>query len=200
MQKYWHSLSSFFEDGDLTPFAVIISIAHYGPVLAKHGEHIIVAYAIGTLVDLIHFRTIRRAFMPHRTKGETAVNWLVAIVTTAMATMYHLRFYSGDWLLSLPIPLGVAILAYHAAGSRVEEKREVERQEKRESRRQPRLHIAPTSSPVNAQLPSDYRLLTVAQKEQVNTMTSGELAQMADISASTARRWKQKVSTNGYHK
>jgi hypothetical protein len=115
MKTFWHRLAQFFEDGDLTPFAVLISIVHYGDVLAAHGEHAIVAYAIGTLVDLIHFRTIRRAFMPHNNRQETIVNWLVAAITTFMASMYHWRFYEGDYLLALPIPVGIAILAYHAA-------------------------------------------------------------------------------------
>jgi hypothetical protein len=115
MKTFWQRLAQFFEDGDLTPFAVLISIVHYGDVLAAHGEHAIVAYAIGTLVDLIHFRTIRRAFMPHNNRQETIVNWFVAAITTFMASMYHWRFYEGDYLLALPIPVGIAILAYHAA-------------------------------------------------------------------------------------
>jgi hypothetical protein len=120
MKTIWHRLAQFFEDGDLTPFAVLISIVHYGDVLAAHGEHAIVAYAIGTLVDLIHFRTIRRAFMPHNNRQETIVNWLVAAITTFMASMYHWRFYEGDYLLALPIPVGIAILAYHAAKAKMD--------------------------------------------------------------------------------
>lgn len=122
LTNLWHRLAQFFEDGDLTPFAVLISIGHYGPVLAEKGEHTAVAYAIGTLIDLIHFRTIRRAFMPHGSRQETAVNWLVALITTAMASIYHWRFYDGDYLLALPIPIGIAILAYHAAGAKVEQR------------------------------------------------------------------------------
>ena len=111
----WHNIATFFESGDLTPFAVLISIAHYGPVLAAHGENSYIAYLIGTMIDMIHFRTVRRAVMPHDTKTAAAINWGVALLTTLMAAMYHWRFYNGDLLLALPIPLGVAILAYHAA-------------------------------------------------------------------------------------
>jgi drug/metabolite transporter superfamily protein YnfA len=46
-------------------------------------------------------------------------------------------------------------------------------------------------------LPSDFRLLTDQQKHMVSNLSSGELQNMADISASTARRWKQQVSANG---
>ncbi len=47
--------------------------------------------------------------------------------------------------------------------------------------------------------PGDFRLLTAAQKDQIAQLTSGEIAQMADISDSTARRWKRQVAANGYH-
>lgn len=46
-------------------------------------------------------------------------------------------------------------------------------------------------------LPSDFRLLTDQQKHMVSNLSSGELQNVADISASTARRWKQQVSVNG---
>ena len=48
--------------------------------------------------------------------------------------------------------------------------------------------------------PSDFRSLTEEQKDTVANLTSGEIAQMAAISDRTARRWKEKVSANGYHK
>ena len=46
-------------------------------------------------------------------------------------------------------------------------------------------------------LPSDFRLLDDHQKHVISTLTSGELQNLADISASTARRWKRQVSANG---
>lgn len=101
---------NWFEQGDLVPLAVVISVAHYGPVLVAHGEHWLVAWAVGTMVDLLHFRSVRYAFTDRR--------WMAAVVaaaTTVMATGYHLRFYAGDWLLALPIPIGIGILAWHAS-------------------------------------------------------------------------------------
>lgn len=113
----WHKLSSFFEDGDLTPLAVLISVAHYGPVLVEHGENVIVAWAVGALVDLLHFRTVRRLF---QASGRRAVigHAFIALLTTFMAAGYHYRFYNGDWLLALPIPIGIAVLAQHAASQK----------------------------------------------------------------------------------
>jgi hypothetical protein len=51
----------------------------------------------------------------------------------------------------------------------------------------------------NGHLPGDFRLLNEQQKEQVAVLTTSELEQVADISASTARRWKRKVSANGHY-
>lgn len=34
LTSLWNRAAVFFEDGDLTPVAVVISVAHYGPVLA----------------------------------------------------------------------------------------------------------------------------------------------------------------------
>lgn len=101
---------NWFERGDLVPLAVIISVAHYGPVLVAHGEHWLVAWAVGTMVDLLHFRSVRYAFTDRRWMAA-----LVAVATTAMATGYHLRFYQNDWLLALPIPIGIGILAWHSS-------------------------------------------------------------------------------------
>lgn len=100
----------WFEEGDLVPLAVIISVAHYGPVLMAHGEHFVVAWAVGILIDLLHFRSVRYAFATRQWLAG-----LVAVATTIMATGYHLRFYGGDWLLALPIPIGIAILAWHSS-------------------------------------------------------------------------------------
>lgn len=49
----------------------------------------------------------------------------------------------------------------------------------------------------NGHLPGDFRLLNDAHKEQIRDLTTGELVDMAGISASTARRWKRKVNANG---
>ena len=65
------------------------------------------------MMDLLHFRSVRYAF-----QKPGFVAGLVAVATTVMATGYHLRFYGNDWLLALPIPIGIGILAWHAAEKR----------------------------------------------------------------------------------
>ncbi len=104
---------SWIEEGDLTPLAMVISVGHYGPVLVSHGEHVVVAWVVGALMDLLHFRSVRYVF-----QKPGYVAGLVAMATTIMATGYHLRFYGNDWLLALPIPIGIGILAWHAAEKR----------------------------------------------------------------------------------
>lgn len=106
----FQKILDWFEDGDLVPLAVIISVAHYGPVLMAHGEHWAVAWAVGVMIDLLHFRSVRYAF-----SSRVWIAGLVAVATSVMAVGYHLRFYDGDWLLALPIPIGIGILAWHAS-------------------------------------------------------------------------------------
>lgn len=109
----WKRIVRWIEDGDLTPLAMVISVAHYGPVLVSHGEHVIVAWVVGAMMDLLHFRSVRYVF-----QKPGVLAGMVAVMTTIMATGYHLRFYSNDWLLALPIPIGIGILAWHAAEKR----------------------------------------------------------------------------------
>ena len=114
LNNLWARIANFFEYGDLTPLAVVISVAHYGPVLMAKSDSMFVAWLVGATIDLIHFRTVRRLF---QVKGRRTIfgHALIAAVTTMMATGYHLRFYDYDWLLALPIPIGIGILAQHAA-------------------------------------------------------------------------------------
>lgn len=120
MKDLWHKISTFFEDGDLTPLAVIISVAHYGPVLSEHGEHFLIAWLVGTMIDLLHFRTVRKLFQATNTR-QMAGYAFIALVTTGIALGYHFRFYDNDLLLAIPIPVGIAILAQHAASRKQEE-------------------------------------------------------------------------------
>lgn len=62
-----------------------------------------------------------------------------------------------------------------------------------------------TSQPVTSRtdaghFPGDFRLLTAEHKDKIAQLTSGELEKIAGINDRTARRWKEKVSANGYHK
>lgn len=107
----WSYLVHWFEYGDLVPLLVLISAVHYAAVLAGKDSWP-VAIAIGLLVDLGHFRTVRAAV---RYSGDDrwqgATRWLIAAGMTALSLNYHQRYYA-DWWLSAPLPLLIAALAW----------------------------------------------------------------------------------------
>ena len=112
-----NKIARFFEEGDLVPFAVLISVYHFAMALINWGENLFVAVAQGLLVDMLHFRTVRQAV---RTK--TVASRLVAVVTTFLSFGVHLLFYSyhdGIWnitptavFLASMLPLSIPVLAW----------------------------------------------------------------------------------------
>lgn len=101
----------WFEHGDLVPLIVVISAVHYSSILHEY-DHIVPAVAIGTLVDLGHYRWTKAAV---RYNGESwkekAGRWFMVFVMSAIALNYQQRFYQ-DWWLSVPMPLLIASLAW----------------------------------------------------------------------------------------
>lgn len=126
----WSWVVDWFEHGDLVPLLVVVSAWHYAAVLAD-ADAWPVAIAIGILVDIGHFRTIRAAFrynvpgkrrrrgwparMAHavgiRINGQLSARWMIALTMTAISLAYHQRYYD-DWWLSAPIPFLIAALAW----------------------------------------------------------------------------------------
>lgn len=100
-------------------------------------------------------------------------------------------------------PLLAAVGAVNIAVKNGQQRREEAKQGKRQRRRERRRgRVVTEQKPVtkradNGYLPGDFRLLSDSQKEQVSALTTSEIADMADVSDSTARRWKRKVSANG---
>jgi DNA-binding transcriptional ArsR family regulator len=109
----WALLLRFLEQGDLVPLMVIVSAAHYIEVLAKH-DQFVSALAIGTLVDVGHFRSVIIAVRYNGDRRrERWARWAVAVVMTALSLGYHLTFYgAGNWWLALPMPILIFALAY----------------------------------------------------------------------------------------
>ena len=123
-QKYI-SIAKFFEQGDLVPFAVLTSAWHFIQALRKHGEAIAIAVATGIFIDMLHFRTVRKA-VAERNRNA----WLVAVLTTAVSYAFHLLFYVAHlgldgsvtyawtpiaFFMALPLPIGIPILAWQQA-------------------------------------------------------------------------------------
>jgi hypothetical protein len=166
---------------------------------------------------------LKKAWADGSGKASTAVQ-MVAYVAVAG---WMLR--TNDTLLVLPLVAALAYVASAwADGYQEAERQTVERsaweqgQEEKDRDFQRQLDLkkleadtavklarveaktvtkpAVTSGQMSGQLPGDFRLLTTEHKDMIGALTSGELAEMAAISDRTARRWKEKVAANGYHK
>ncbi len=119
----WQRIAGFFENGDLVPFAVVVSSVHFVTALVVYGgESWPVAVLVGVFVDMLHYRTIRYAV-----RGRSRVAILLAVVTTVMSYVFHLLFYidGGAFapvylLLAAPLPLGIFILAWQQEQARAE--------------------------------------------------------------------------------
>jgi len=111
IKSAWQWLVDWLEYGDLVPLLVLVSAFHYAAIL-KDRDALPVAIALGLIVDLGHFRTIRAAF---RYSGEDRRHklslWGIALVMTAVSFAYHQRYYQDFWL-SAPIPFLIAALAW----------------------------------------------------------------------------------------
>ena len=122
-QTYWQRAATFFETGDLVPFAVVVSSVHFVTALVVYGgESWPVAVLVGIFVDMLHYRTIRYAV-----RGRTRTAVILAALTTAMSYVFHLLFYidGGAFvpvylLLAAPLPFGIFILAWQQEQARSE--------------------------------------------------------------------------------
>lgn len=111
LTNLWKTALSWIESGDLIFPMVVVSVAHYVGVLSGR-DIVLVAAAIGLLVDIGHYRLIKSAL---KYGGGW---WGAAAVMTAIAFGYHFAFYSlaGAWvveavLLAIPIPFLIIALA-----------------------------------------------------------------------------------------
>ena len=110
MQKIIQTLKSvlhYFETGDLVPFLVVVSIAHFVGALANR-DALPVALAVGIAVDVGMYRVIKAALK------HGAWWWLAAILVTVMSFAYHLEYYGVAWqnvLFAAPLPLLIIMLA-----------------------------------------------------------------------------------------
>lgn len=111
VSSIWHAAVNWFEHGDLVPLIVIVSAVHYSSMLQAH-DVFLVATAIGLMVDLGHYRTVRAAVRYNGRQTRTqALRWVVAAFMTSVSIAYQQRFY-GDLWLSLPLPLLIVSLAW----------------------------------------------------------------------------------------
>lgn len=109
--KILHSIIDWAENGDLILLIVLVSAVHFAYVLAGH-DYWIVAIALGLLVDLGIYRTVRHAVRYQgANKAERLARYAIAGVMTCVSYVYHLRFYGDPWLAA-PVPFLIAVLAW----------------------------------------------------------------------------------------
>lgn len=108
MNTLWRKALNWIETGDLILPVVAVSAAHYAAVL--NGKDLwFIAFIVGVLVDLGHYRIIKAAI---RYGG-----WFygAALVMTALAFGFHLAFYGGgDWrdlMAAAAMPICIMFLA-----------------------------------------------------------------------------------------
>lgn len=118
MTNLWQKFADFLHTANLIPLAVVVSAYHYNMALRSH-DPLLVSLPIALFVDLLHYRTVRRAVR----SGEGA--WKVtAVFTTLIAFALQWIFYSqpGEsgallwWqviLFASIVPVGLAIMAWH---------------------------------------------------------------------------------------
>ena len=140
----WNWVVNWFEHGDLVPLIVIVSAFHYAAIL-QNKDAPAVAVAIGLLVDLGHFRTIRAAVRySGDDKRQAFARWMIAAGTTALSLNYHQRYYN-DWWLSIPLPLLIAALAWL---QRVDQRTAARAQPKQTAPLQPASEPPPVEEPL----------------------------------------------------
>lgn len=97
----------YFETGDLVPFLVVVSVAHFIGALANR-DALPVAVAVGIAVDVGMYRVVKAALKHGR------VWWFVALLVTLISFGYHLEYYGLSWqgvLFAAPLPFLIIALA-----------------------------------------------------------------------------------------
>lgn len=104
--RSWRAVVNWFENGDLLPLIILVSVPHYGHVLAAY-DWGPVAAVIGALVDLGHYRTIK-AYL----NGKGGF-WMV--VLTAFSLGFHWAFYltgGAAWYAALFFAAAVPVVIF----------------------------------------------------------------------------------------
>lgn len=106
MKHIWRAVVNWFENGDLLPLIILVSVPHYGHVLAAY-DWGPVAAVIGALVDLGHYRTIK-AYL----NGKGGF-WMS--VLTVFSLGFHWAFYltgGASWYAALFFASAVPVVIF----------------------------------------------------------------------------------------
>lgn len=176
IRKQWNRLVNWLENGDLVPLVIIVSIPHYINVLAEW-EWWYVASALGVLVDLGHYRTIK-AFLK---KGGWFWMWALTFVSLG----FHIGFYSfagaGDWAWALGFvpPILLFALAYLSYNERWGDK----------TKRELAKYDRQVSERITESSVKDWRNLSDAERKSFATMRPQQIVSKYGVSERTAYTW-----------
>jgi len=124
---------AFVED-NLAFLLMLASGWHFVKVLQNY-DHVAVAVAIGLLVDVGTYHSIRiaaryrygvdRAGKHYGRRGQFVLRWTVALIMTALSLYYHLAYYEpavlvARFVLAIPLPLLIVAVSYFRSVDRQE--------------------------------------------------------------------------------
>lgn len=106
----WAKIINWFENGDLLPAVVLVTVPHYAKVLGEYDTWLAAA-ALGFLIDLGHYRTIKLYL-----RSGAGIVWVSLL--TVISYVFHLAFYvfggAGWWspFFALAVPVVMLALAW----------------------------------------------------------------------------------------
>lgn len=188
----------WLEHGDLVPLIVTVSAIHYAVILREY-DHLVAAVAIGTLVDLGHYRWTKAAVRyPGDNWREKWGRWTMVLIMSAIALNYQQRFYN-DWWLSVPMPLLIASLAWlnqkdkvgtRQTGIQTAKKQKVQKQDAKFDK----LDRANVAKAAKKQARLD-ELLAIYQNG--NDLKPSEIAKQMSVTPQTVRNLTKELETAG---
>ena len=81
LKKSWGFIVWLFEQADIIPALVIVSVWHYAGAMQAQGDPISVAIALGVLTDIGHYRSVKSVA---RKRSFSLKHWIVMVVFTAL--------------------------------------------------------------------------------------------------------------------
>lgn len=192
--RLWTKLVNWFENGDLMPPIILVSVPHYAHVLSGY-DWWPVAAVVGFLVDISHYRTIKSYLKDH---GKF---WM--IILTVMSFGFHFGFYfmGGAGLASIffaaAVPIVIFALSFISKNERLGEKARKEA-EKWEIKAEPKAEVPVVSGEVPAISAPKRRFvsLTTEERKQLPGMSSAQIASVYGITDRAARDWRKIVSVD----
>lgn len=193
MRKLFSTFVNWFENGELAPLIILVSVPHYATVLARF-DWWPVASVLGFLLDLSHYRTIK-AYQ----NGRGAL-WM--IVLTAFSFGFHCAFYVAGgavWWTSVFFGAAVPVVIFALSYLSFQEKWGQKARKAAETMTvtRPDVETLPENLPEisgnlpePAQMPTTWRQLSENDRAIVVELTVPEIVEKYHVSERTARNWR----------